>query len=142
MATLVPCGTFKLKCSSTYSSPSGYLKVTSLNSISPCNSSQFSFLGLNISPYFSTTSLLSATSDSVAISPVNLSIFTEDAIRSAKVRVMFLIGSIIPCTYDINTDRVPISITPLMVSTLACISTMAMISEPTSETREVESAEK
>ena len=97
IATFVPCGTFRLKCSSTYSSPSGYLNVTSSNSTSPCSASQFSRLGLNASPYFSTTSGASLTSLTLSVSAVNRSTLTLTDTRSASASTAHCTGSTMPC---------------------------------------------
>ena len=61
MASAIPAGTWRVKCSSTYSFPSGYIKETSSNTISPCIFSQFSLLGEKASPYFLSTSGRSTT---------------------------------------------------------------------------------
>ena len=97
MAMFEPKGIFRLKFSSTYSSPSGYLKSTSLNSISPRMGSQFSFLGLKLSPYFAMTSSVSATSDSVSSRRENRSMLTCVVIRSEIASMIQRTGSIMPC---------------------------------------------
>lgn len=56
IATVVPTGIFRFRCSSTYSLPSGYRKLTSRNSISPRIGSQFSRFGSPNRPYLSSTS--------------------------------------------------------------------------------------
>ena len=56
MATVDPAGTSRLKCSSTFSVPSGYRKVTSSKVMWPMRGSQFSRLGSKLVPYFSMTS--------------------------------------------------------------------------------------
>ena len=96
MAMLVPKGILRSKCSSTYSSPSGYLKETSLNSISPLISSQFSSFGLKESPYFSMTSGVSVTSDFVSRILLTLSMLTCVVTRSENASIIHLTGSIIP----------------------------------------------
>ena len=96
IATLVPCGMCRLKCSSTYSSPSGYLKDTSSNVMSPCSGSQFSRFGSKESPYNASTSFESHTSDWVSISVEKRSTFTCTVIRSEIERTIHWIGSIIP----------------------------------------------
>ena len=96
--------------------------MTSSNSISPCKGSQFSFLGVNASPYFAITFGVSLTSDSVCSKRQNRSIFTCVVIKSEIQSINQRTGSIIPCAYDMNMENVPIS---LLARYPPCQSTIA-----------------
>ena len=88
MATVVPAGIFRLKCSSTFSPPSGYRKVTSRNSISPRMGSQFSRLGWKASPYFSITAGVSTTVGTSSRRPVTRSMEACREMNSAMLEAV------------------------------------------------------